>query len=73
MLETEDCTREACIWGVFKTHYPNLRVITFQDISVSWTLINSFTNHDPLSIKTLLQRLFQHYFLLQIQTAGKNK
>lgn len=69
----EDCTREVCIWGVFKTHYPNLRVTTFQDIIVSWTPINSFTNHDPLCIKTPLQRLFQHYFLLQIQTAGKNK
>lgn len=69
----EDCTREVCIWGVFKTHYPNLRVTTFQDIIVSWTLINSFTNHNLLCIKPLLQRLSQHYFLLKIQTAGKNK
>lgn len=45
----EDCIREACIWGVLKTHYPNLRVTTFQDVSVSWTLINSFTNLNSMT------------------------
>lgn len=31
---------------------------TLQDISVSWTLINRFTNHDPLCIKTLFRSFF---------------
>lgn len=59
MLETETFWRTAqgkCVSAEFSKHHPNLRVTTFHDISVSWTLINSFTNHDLLCIKTLLQK-----------------
>lgn len=42
-------SREVCIWGVFKTHDPNLKVSTFQDVSISWTLTNSFTNLNSMT------------------------